>query len=151
METDKKLTTKKRKSLPDSAFCGPNRSFPAHDCSHIKTGLSMLGRYKGPGSKEKIRACLYRKARSKGCFKSGPGSKNSKDFIQTEMLEDIRCMVKDGMLSKEEGMIFLVDTCNTEGLNLQQVTSIMDHVFKVSLDDGFSHLITLINASRASQ
>jgi len=29
---DAKLSTKKRKSLPDSSFCGPDRSFPVPDC-----------------------------------------------------------------------------------------------------------------------
>jgi hypothetical protein len=30
----KKLSTKDRKKLPDSAYCGPGRSFPVTDCKH---------------------------------------------------------------------------------------------------------------------
>lgn len=59
---EKALTTKQRKALPASAFCGPNRTFPAHDLVHAVQGLRMLGRYKGPGNKARIRACLLRKA-----------------------------------------------------------------------------------------
>jgi len=63
-----KLRAKDRKKLPDSAFCGPGRSFPAHDATHARVGLSLLGRYKGPGDKDRIRACLQRKLAS---FKKG--------------------------------------------------------------------------------
>lgn len=31
-----KLTTKKRNKLPDSAFAGPDRSYPVNDKSHAK-------------------------------------------------------------------------------------------------------------------
>lgn len=31
-----KLTTKERNALPDSAFAGPNRSFPVEDAAHAK-------------------------------------------------------------------------------------------------------------------
>jgi polyhydroxyalkanoate synthesis regulator phasin len=60
-----KLTTKQRDDLPSTAFCGPDRSFPAHDRVHATQGLRMLGRYKGPGNKSAIRACLMRKLKSK--------------------------------------------------------------------------------------
>jgi len=63
-----KLTTKKRKSLPDSVFCGPGRSFPINDCSHAVAGMRLLGRYKGsPSTKAKIAACIRRKAKALGC------------------------------------------------------------------------------------
>ena len=35
-----KLTTKKRNSLPDSAFAGPGRSFPVNDKSHARNALA---------------------------------------------------------------------------------------------------------------
>lgn len=74
--TEAPLSKKKRDALPDSAFCGPNRSFPAHDLAHAVAGLRLLGRYKGPGNKAKIRACLLRKAamyRKRGDKLSAPG------------------------------------------------------------------------------
>lgn len=63
------LTTKKRRTLPPSAFCGPNRSFPVTDCNHVRAGLSLLGRYQG-SDKDGIRACIYRRAKRLGCFKT---------------------------------------------------------------------------------
>ena len=35
IERSKKLTTKQRKRLKDSTFCGKNRSFPVQDCAHF--------------------------------------------------------------------------------------------------------------------
>lgn len=62
-----KLTAAQRKRLPDSAFCGPNRSFPAHDRPHVLAGLRLLGRAKlSPAQKARVRACLLRKARQMG-------------------------------------------------------------------------------------
>lgn len=65
--SDAKLSTTQRKKLPDSAFCGPNRSFPAHDKAHVTAGLRLLGRAKASdATKAKIRACLYRKGKKYG-------------------------------------------------------------------------------------
>ena len=62
-----KLTAAQRRRLPDSAFCGPNRSFPAHDRPHVLAGLRLLGRAKlSPAQKARVRACLLRKARALG-------------------------------------------------------------------------------------
>lgn len=60
------LTAKQRDALPASAFCGPDRSFPAQDKSHVSQGLRMLSRYKGPGDKSKIEACLKAKGKKLG-------------------------------------------------------------------------------------
>lgn len=80
---DAKLSTKKRKDLPDSTFCGPNRSFPVPDCAHVTAARRLIGRYKGPGNKEKILACINRKAKKLGCDKT----KSSKDNIGENMSE----------------------------------------------------------------
>ena len=65
--TDAKLSTEQRNKLPDSAFCGPNRSFPAHDKAHVTAGLRLLGRAKvSDATKNKIQACLYRKGKKYG-------------------------------------------------------------------------------------
>ena len=71
-----KLSTDKRNSLPDGAFCGPNRSFPVHDRAHVVAALRLLGRYKGPGDKERIRACIMRKAK-----KFGIGTKDGESLV----------------------------------------------------------------------
>lgn len=81
---DATLSSSQRKKLPDSAFCGPQRSFPIPDCAHVTAGLRLLGRYKGPGDKSKIRACIMRKAKDLGCKVSGDDNiplKNEEDSI----------------------------------------------------------------------
>ena len=73
IEEGKKLTTKDRKKLKSSTFCGPGRSFPVPDCKHVGTAKAFLGRAKFSAStKKKIAACINRKAKSLGCT---PGKK----------------------------------------------------------------------------
>lgn len=63
-----KLTTKTRKALPKGVFCGPGRSFPVHDCSHVRAAKVYLKRSKFSSSTQsKIAACINRKAKSLGC------------------------------------------------------------------------------------
>jgi hypothetical protein len=64
---DAKLSTEKRNSLPGSKFCGPEKSFPVPDCAHVTAARRLIGRYKGPGSKANILACVNRKAKALGC------------------------------------------------------------------------------------
>ena len=69
----KKLTTKDRKKMKSSTFCGPGRSFPVNDCKHVGTAKAYLGRSNFSAStKKKIAACINRKAKSLGCT---PGKK----------------------------------------------------------------------------
>lgn len=73
IEESKKLTTKDRKKLKSSTFCGPNRSFPVPDCKHVATAKAYLGRSNFSAStKKKIAACINRKAKALGCT---PGKK----------------------------------------------------------------------------
>ena len=68
LENAAKLSTKKRKKLPDSAFSAPNRSFPVNDCAHYTAALRLLNRSKlSDASKKKVRACINRKGKSLGC------------------------------------------------------------------------------------
>lgn len=76
---DAKLSTEKRKKLASSTFCGPNRSFPVPDCAHVTAARRLIGRYKGPGDKSKILACVARKAKALGCSGS---KKTKKDAVQ---------------------------------------------------------------------
>ena len=73
IEHSKKLTTKDRKKMSKSTFCGPNRSFPVNDCQHAATAKAYLGRSKFSAStKQKIAACINRRAKVLGCK---PGKK----------------------------------------------------------------------------
>ena len=74
----KKLTTKDRKKMSKSTFCGPNRSFPVNDCQHAATAKAYLGRSKFSAStKKKIAACINRRAKALGCK---PGKKAKADY-----------------------------------------------------------------------
>jgi hypothetical protein len=76
------LTTKTRKALPDSAFCGPNRSFPAHDKAHVRAGLTFLGRAKLTAEqKSRVRACLMRKGKSMGMAMGDRQSESILDLL----------------------------------------------------------------------
>ena len=67
---DAKLSTEARKKLSKSTFCGPERSFPVPDCAHVTAAKRLIGRYKGPGNKASILACVNRKAKALGCNSS---------------------------------------------------------------------------------
>lgn len=68
MELSKKLTTKDRKKLKESTFCGPNRSFPVPDCKHVAVAKAYLKKAKfSDSAKKKIAACINRKAKTLKC------------------------------------------------------------------------------------
>lgn len=63
------LTTKKRENLPSSAFCGPNRTYPAHDAAHVKSGLTRLAQFGDKLDskvKDRIFDCLKRRGKRLG-------------------------------------------------------------------------------------
>ena len=81
LEQAKKLSTKDRKNLKSSTFCGPNRSFPVPDCKHVAVAKTYLARAKFSSStKKKIAACINRKAKSLGCNTSKK-AKASEDYM----------------------------------------------------------------------
>jgi len=67
MEDDmkkQKLSAEQRTKLADSVFCGPGRSFPAHDVAHVKAGLALLKDSElDDSTKQKITSALYRKGK----------------------------------------------------------------------------------------
>jgi hypothetical protein len=65
---DARLTTSARKALPESAFCGPNRSFPVHDKAHVRNALARLPQATSFSSDQKVKilACVKRKAKALG-------------------------------------------------------------------------------------
>jgi hypothetical protein len=135
-----KLSTKQRKKLPAKAFCGPKRSFPANDCKHVKAGLSLLGRYKGPGSKASIRACLYRKARSMNCFKTGKGAKNSSADIS--LMFEALYMYKEGTLGFDGVSSVVVDVCEQSSIGKAIMATILKHIKDGDLNSALSTVIS---------
>lgn len=60
-----KLTTKQRNALPDSAFAGPNRSYPVNDASHAANAKARASQFAGPALKAKIDTKANRKLKEK--------------------------------------------------------------------------------------
>ena len=56
-----KLTTKQRNALPDSAFAGPNRSYPVNDRAHAANAKSRASQFAGPALKAKVFAKANKK------------------------------------------------------------------------------------------
>lgn len=88
---DAALTAKARNALPDSAFCGPGRSFPAHDAARVRNGLARLPQSNfSPEQKARILACLKRKAKSLGVDVSSDSLKHDAlQAIWDREIEDI--------------------------------------------------------------
>lgn len=64
-----KLSYAKRQTLPSSAFCGPKRTYPAHDAAHVRNGLARLSQFGGrlkASVRSSILTCLKRRAKRFG-------------------------------------------------------------------------------------
>ena len=89
LEEAKKLTTKERKALKSTTFCGPNRSFPVPDCKHVGTAKAYLGRSKfSAAQKARIAACINRKAKSLGCTPGKPAKAELQMEFSEQELQD---------------------------------------------------------------
>jgi len=85
VEEAKKLTTKDRKAMNKSTFCGPNRSFPVPDCKHVGVAKAYLGRANfSAATKKRIAACINRKAKALGC----DVSKKAKADLEMALFDD---------------------------------------------------------------
>ena len=51
-----RLTTKERNALPDSAFAGPNRSYPVNDAAHAANAKARAAQTAAPALEAKIDA-----------------------------------------------------------------------------------------------
>lgn len=84
IEEAKALTTKQREKLPDSVYCGPQKSFPINDCTRYTAALRLLNRSKfSDATKKKIKACIIRKGKKLGC----PGAKEKSSYLTKEIIE----------------------------------------------------------------
>lgn len=81
LQEDAQLKKEERDELPDSAFCGPDRSFPVHDCAHVTAAKRLVEKSKYSDSvKEKIIACINKKAESLSCNKDNSENSLQKEF-----------------------------------------------------------------------
>lgn len=56
------LTQKQRDALPDSAFCGPNRTYPIIDAADVASAAHLIGKAENPDA---VKACVIRKAKAR--------------------------------------------------------------------------------------
>jgi hypothetical protein len=57
-----KLTAKKRKHLPASAFAEPGeRKYPVNDKNHARNALARVSQFGTPAEKAKVRAKVHKK------------------------------------------------------------------------------------------
>lgn len=112
-EVSKKLTTKDRKKLKSSTFCGPNRSFPVNDCQHAATAKAFLSRAKfSQATKKRIAACINRRAKSMGCSPGKP-AKADMEFAElaiTSIFKTTRELVDQSI--EDEGMELDFNECD---------------------------------------
>lgn len=86
--SDAKLSTSARKKLPNSAFCGPNRSFPIPDCAHVAAAHQLVDEAKvTAAAKSRILTCASRKAKALGCGKDKVEVKPKIDETQETQTE----------------------------------------------------------------
>jgi len=97
-----KLTYAARQDLPATAFCGPDKSYPAHDAKHVHAGFQRLSQFwsKMPRSiAMKIYRCLVRRASKFGVvhdpakFKAKIGGKSVEETF-TEEDRDTKAKLK---------------------------------------------------------
>lgn len=112
-EVAKKLTTRDRKKLRDSMFCGPNRSFPTPDCSHIRAAKSYLGRSNfSKATKKKIAACINRRAKQLGCSVSKKAKADEEiDLSNSELFKFTKELVEKSLQSEEPMDLEFTNEC----------------------------------------
>jgi len=110
IEKSAKLTTKQRKNLKGSQFCGPGRSFPVNDCAHYTAALRLLNRSKySDATKAKIRACVNRKGKSMGCTSKKEKSADIEMLINSDVFKTTRELVNQSL--ENEGIDLDFDNC----------------------------------------
>lgn len=97
----KKLSTKDRKKLRATSFCGPHESFPITDCKHVAVAKAYLDKSKfSDTAKAKIAACINRKAKALKCEVSVPAKAAVNDF--GDLFMPTECLVN--MSLKNDGL-----------------------------------------------
>ena len=89
--TEAVLTTKGRENLPASAFCGPNRTYPANDAIHVRNALVRLSQFGGklkPSVRKRIFSCLVGKAKKFGVTISDETKKKYRNIGESETSTD---------------------------------------------------------------
>ena len=109
----KALTTKERKKMKKSTFCGPGRSFPIPDCKHVAIAKAYLGRSKfSKATKKKIAACINRKAKQLGCKVTKKAkadielTKDEKSLYNSDIFKSTKELVEKSIKNPEMDLDF---------------------------------------------
>lgn len=138
--SDKKLSTESREKMKSSTFCDPkNRAFPVPDCAHVTAARRLLSRYQGGTSKDKISACIERKAKSLGCDSTkkdgdNPGTQEHKDAA-TEFTPIDFSKIPAEQLDKEIFRSAIVAEMNAVSLYEQMAATTQNDSIKTILLD----------------
>ena len=136
-QQDAQLTTEQRKELPDSAFCGPERSFPVPDCAHVTAARRLIGRAKVSGStKQKIMACVNKKAGNMKCGQSEDHAELQKEFEDLKqkyaMLEEKFMIVLENLSKSEDSSVSENNVAETEEKVETKVENLSDNVLETN-------------------
>lgn len=128
---DAQLSTEQRKELPDSAFCGPDRSFPVPDCAHVTAARRLVGRAKVSGSvKQKIMGCVNSKAAKMKCDQSEDMSEleNQLKDLQAkyDALEEKFKMVLENIAKTEDSEANISNDAENEENNASEVETVVE-------------------------
>ena len=106
---DARLTYQQRKDLPDSAFCGPERSFPVPDCAHVTAAKRLINQSKlSDAQKAKVMTCVNKKSESMSCDK-----KDSNDERYTELLASYK-ESQDKIAELEDKILKILETISLD-------------------------------------
>jgi len=138
--TEAKYTTKQRDNMQPSSFCGPGKSFPVTNRSHVVAARRLIGRYKG-GDKASIMACVNRKAKAMG-MGSKEGKNENEVFavfypitIESRTETDVDYLTPLSINSKEELQSIIdnkVEICKTYSLSEEQVTKLDEFLKEIT-------------------
>ena len=105
IESGKALTTKQRKRMKKSTFCGPGRSFPVPNCRYVGIARAYLARSKfSAATKKRIAACINRKEKEMNC----KGAKKKKAKSNYDEVGGFEYYVYSG-LNKDERELYMSD------------------------------------------
>lgn len=92
-EDEAVLSYGKRQDLPDTAFCGPDRSYPAHDIAHARNALARVAQFGNSALQARVRACVYRKF---------PELNKSENFNDVTFTESLTFGIQENSINEEK-------------------------------------------------
>lgn len=132
---DAQLTAEKRNELPDSAFCGPERSFPVHDCAHVTAARRLIGRSKlSEDAKAKVLSCVDKKAKAMNCDASEETLKLLSEISALKkQYSDLESKFKTVVNFIEENKLNAVENEDHLSVNIEKTEDLVENETKDEL------------------